>query len=47
MSYAHMFNAGQFSEVHITRTYVEFLQVALIGSAGTPESLGSKVTLSA
>jgi hypothetical protein len=29
---AHMFNAGQFSEVHITRTYVEFLQSRLIGS---------------
>jgi hypothetical protein len=32
MYYAHMFNAGQFSEVHISRTYVEYLQSRLIGS---------------
>jgi hypothetical protein len=41
-----MANTGQPSEVHITRTYVEFLQVDMIGSKATPESSDSKVTLS-
>ncbi len=26
---AHIFNAGQFSEVHILRTYLEFLEANL------------------